>query len=540
MTTRSLIISLFASLITLSAPLQTLAHTISNEPAGFSPSLIITDSNFLKSDTMDGTALNAFLASKGSWLADYIIPEYMTVPYFCRNEAGNTETRTVSVRQWHVSNFAVYGMRVADLLADRARVNAINPQVILTLIERESSGITRAAPTSDFTRAWPLFYNFDETMATYGYACAVAEQKTIDYGGLGLQIAYGTYGIKKNYTDSTDWQSAITIDGTTFTPHSRASRALYRYTPHIHNGNHNFWYLFTKWFSTIIPQPDEDFRVVKTNLEDTLYLHDQTNNVRYHIRSMAALNAWGLYTSDVVLITSGTMELIPTRPGAITRLIKSDNNAAVYYMENGRRHHIRSGEALQAYSLNWNELSNLPDSLVDQVPYGHALAIPVRGGSSDEVFLVTNGRKWYFDSYFTVRSWGHTWSDIKKIPDTILYPYPQSRLDIVAKGTTSSQVFVMIDGKKYPVPNAETYNHFGLRWDRIATFGAETLIQYPQANQLTRLIKGSGPEVYLMENGFRRHVTSVSALAKTGFSLSQLTVVPDYFLNAFAVGSPIK
>jgi hypothetical protein len=232
-------------------PPKSSAHTISGEPPGFDHTLLISDTVFLNSATMDGTNINRFLESKGSWLTNYTIPEYFDVPYFCKNDAGNVETRyATGVRQWHVDNFALYGMTAATLLAARAQANGVNPQVMIALLERESSSISQSTPSSDFRRAWPLFYGFDETLAAGNDPCSVAEQKARDYGGVGQQLAYGTFGIKNNYNNSSDWQNAITIDGVTFTCKSRATRALYRYTPHIHTGNHNFWYFMSVWFPT--------------------------------------------------------------------------------------------------------------------------------------------------------------------------------------------------------------------------------------------------------------------------------------------------
>lgn len=221
------------------------------EVASFNPALLIEDDVFLSSGTMSGDMINTFLKEKGSWLADLIIPEFSDVPYFCKTEQGENVIQTAAaVRQIHTNGTVLSGVRAADLLAERASVNAINPQVILALLERESSGVTKAAPSSNFTREWPLFYGFDEVMASYGYSCQAAELIARDYGGIGLQIAYGTFGIKNNYTKATDWSLPFVVDGQTLTVLSQATRALYRYTPHIRPGNYNFWLFFTSWFQS--------------------------------------------------------------------------------------------------------------------------------------------------------------------------------------------------------------------------------------------------------------------------------------------------
>lgn len=221
------------------------------ELASFNPALLIEDEVFLAHGTMTGEAINTFLKDRGSWLADFTIPEFADVPYFCKTDQGENIIRTAEdVRQIHTNGTVLFGGRAADLIAERARSNAVNPQVILALLERESSGVTKSSPSSNFTREWPLFYGFDEVMASYGYSCQAAELLARDYGGIGLQLAYGSFGIKNNYTRATDWELPFVVDGTTLTVQSQATRALYRYTPHIRPGNYNFWLFFTSWFQS--------------------------------------------------------------------------------------------------------------------------------------------------------------------------------------------------------------------------------------------------------------------------------------------------
>lgn len=526
------------------------AHSIAGEPAGFTPSFLISDTNFTNSGTMNAEAINNFLAAQGSWLANYIIPEYVDVPYFCYNTStGNNEIPyALGVRQMHVNGTTrLYGMRAADLIAERAQAIGLNPQVILTLLQRESTAITRSAPSSDTTRAWPLFYGFNDTMKNFQYTCAsgTAQQLASDYGGLGQQIAYATFSLRNRYNTADDWQTsscswsggAVTDNGTCFNVSNRASRALYVYTPAVHTGNHNFWYYFTVWFANIVNQPTPNFRLIKGS-GPALYLHDKTNNQRYYFDSIVDLNGWGFTTNDANPVSDDTLNAIPSA-GIVTRLIKG-SGSATYYMESGFKHHIRTDGLFGDYSLAWSQLATISDVLLNQVRFGPAIGGLMKGGSDPDVYLASNGRKWYVPNAFVMNSWGYDWRDIDVVPDTILYAYPRSNLEILVKGSRTPQVYVMIGGRRYYVSDAATFTHYGLSWANLATIGEETKNAFPEGPALGRLVRGTGPHVYIIENSKKRHVQSSAGLAKAGFSWNQLIQISDDLLAIYPAGTPVN
>ena len=53
------------------------------------------------------------------------------------------------------------------------------------------------------------------------------------------------------------------------------------------------------------------------------------------------------------------------------------------------------------------------------------------------------------------------------------------------------------------------------------------------------LLKAGGSEVYVMEAGVKRHITSLSALADCGYGWDAIYLVPDSLLNPIATGAPV-
>lgn len=156
--------------------------------------------------------------------------------------AAHVELRTVNARQAYFDTF--YGKTVAQLIYEEAAQHNINPRLILTILQRESAAVTQGTPSSDTRRAWPMFYNYDESMANClnaGTNCNDSKYNKPDYsyraenyGGVGQQIAYSTAQFR-NLHDSASYcggSLAVSVDGNTLTTDNAGTCALYKYTPH--------------------------------------------------------------------------------------------------------------------------------------------------------------------------------------------------------------------------------------------------------------------------------------------------------------------
>ena len=53
------------------------------------------------------------------------------------------------------------------------------------------------------------------------------------------------------------------------------------------------------------------------------------------------------------------------------------------------------------------------------------------------------------------------------------------------------------------------------------------------------LVKGSGPEVYVMEGGVKRHIPDLATFAAMGFLWGNLNNIPDSVLNSIPTGEPL-
>jgi len=200
--------------------------------ADYNMNLIVSDAYFTNYNSMTAAQINNFLIAQGSVYANYVIPRNIDVPY--PYAGGHWDT--VLVEQINSGTSEIfYGKTVAQLIYGEAQTHHINPRVILAIMQKESSTITQSEVSS--TRmAWPLFYAFNDTMATFGYDQATSQNIAIDFGGAGQQIAYATWNFRDKFDKWNNgtlgnWRAAMSIGGTTVYPQSIATRLLYTYTP---------------------------------------------------------------------------------------------------------------------------------------------------------------------------------------------------------------------------------------------------------------------------------------------------------------------
>lgn len=238
--------------------------------------LVISDANFADSDSMNATQINDFLIAKGSKFANYVIPQFVDVPYPL---AAGGLTTVAAEQKYDVTGGIFYGKTVAQLIAEECIEHGVNPKVILATLEKESSAITGDVFRSSTVAAWPMFYMYDETMAgclNSGVNCndSAYRNTSINYGGAGQQIAYSTawFGLKYSQYKSTgrpikdgngnviryeQFNEALSIDGQTIVCESAGTRILYLYTPHIQT---SFFNLYTGFFGdpTSAPSGEEN------------------------------------------------------------------------------------------------------------------------------------------------------------------------------------------------------------------------------------------------------------------------------------------
>lgn len=195
------------------------------QAATFDANNLISDSAFTSSDALSEAGIQAFLVAQGSVLKDY-------------STNGKTAAKIIYEAAHGISS------------AGNGLTPSISPYVLLATLQKEQSLITT---TSYDTAADPSL----KIKWAMGYGCPDSGGCNAKYAGFEAQVSNAAWQFQYNYNKSTEGVSYQVGQEYTFTNAdggtskvkiaNRATAALYTYTPHVYNGNYNFWFYFNKW-----------------------------------------------------------------------------------------------------------------------------------------------------------------------------------------------------------------------------------------------------------------------------------------------------
>ncbi|MEK7651871.1 MAG: hypothetical protein AAB351_01530 [Patescibacteria group bacterium] len=455
------------SFITIFAPFSVVL-------ADFNPNKLIEDKTFSDIQTF-GSALGIqqFLDSKKSILAN-------TNVGFLQKLREPTDVNLKTNLSDPEANLGRL-RSAAELIWDASVKTGINPQVIIVTLQKEQSLITGAFLTDSkiqsaldhamgfgcpdsggcdslFFGFYPqLFGAYDAQGNKYiGAPGSLMRSFTTPNGrGPGVDAQNQTFGTPIIRTSKIN--DIVSFKNTTGGPQNpqafqtvtlsnAATAALYRYTPHVYNGNYNFWKFFDQWFkypngtliklssdsttyiinnglksvipnfvilsrglnagSTITVSPTElssldqgpiygpaDNTVIKVSIDPSEKLFVFANSEKHPV-SAFVLKQRGLKAESALSVTQAeadlfaTMSLLPPKDGT---LIQGDASKAVYIIKNGKRMSV-SAFTFKQYAFKSKDVNRLTQSEVDGYTLGDFL-LPkdgtlVKTKDSSMVFLI--------------------------------------------------------------------------------------------------------------------------------------------------------
>lgn len=200
----------------------------------FNSSQLIGDGTFVNTDAMSVSEVQDFLNRKGGFLKDF-------------SENGRSAAQIIVDAAHGVGDASGTVSGIAITTA----TGTVNPQVILVTLQKEQSLITMTDRSDAALRT------------AMGYGCPDSGGCNSAYAGFTKQVENGAWQLRFNYERAqghgfTDFQvgqsfcfSDLAGSQTNCGSYAnRATAALYRYTPHVLNGNHNFHQFYVSWFET--------------------------------------------------------------------------------------------------------------------------------------------------------------------------------------------------------------------------------------------------------------------------------------------------
>ena len=436
----------------------------------FNPNYIISDSEILDYNAMTLQEIKDFINSKDGALKNYLITGKDGLPA----EIGSI-------------------MSPAEVIYNRAVTNKINPKFLLTLIQKEQSLLTDTNPKQS-QYDWATGYGCPD-----GGGCNERWQgffKQINSAALQFysyvtEPELYTYKKDQTYSFSNPYGTISTAD-VTVTPANNATAGLYNYTPHVYNGNYNFWKLWNKYFSKLLV----DGSLVRAQGEAGVWLIQ--NGKKRPFLSHGALTSRfdpskivEIDKTDLDAYTKGApikfsqYSLVSSPQGAIYLLV-DDNKRQIADLSVFKNLGFNPEEVEQASNEDlayYNE--GKPITMVESYPTGALLQDPETGG----IYYVIDGTKSpLIDSIFLKTKFKNR--PIIKASAVELAKFEKIdpvKLDdgYLLKTDLNPSVYVISNGQKRAITSGKVFEDLGYKWENILTVHPRVLAQFDFGENLT-------------------------------------------------------
>ncbi|MDD4902493.1 MAG: hypothetical protein PHE24_05155 [Patescibacteria group bacterium] len=431
----------------------------------FDPNYIISDAEILNYNSMTAPEIQKFLESRGSYLAAYAVTDPNT---------GINET-------------------AAQAIYDRCQANKISPRFVLVLLQKEQ-GLVEDPNPSPGSLDWATGYGCPD-----GGGCNARWQglwKQVNSATLQFydyMVNPGDYGYQKGNTYVFTNKYSTIVDGpVSVTPYNIATAALYNYTPHVYNGNYNFYVLWQKYFARNYP----DGSLLQIKGDKTVWLIQ--NGKKRPFTSLNVLSS-RFDANKIILIEKADLDKFGT-----STAIKFAN-----------------------YSLIRSPRGTVYLLVDDQK----------RGFTSKAVF-----KKFGYNPVEVVAA---GWDDINSYPEGApLYATSTYPAGALLQDSKTGGVYWVYEGKKAPVPDKILLTT-KFKNKKIIKASAAELAQYPTTNPVLfgdgeLLSSPSSPAIYLIVGGKKRPFMSTDLFVKLGYKLSNVIKVSPQFLANYDNGEVIK
>lgn len=528
----------------------------------FNQNKIIDDAIFDNANSMSAAQIDAFLNS---------------FPNSCISPGSGFQA--IDPTGYSVSTGYTFGgfVSAGQVIYDAAQTYGINPQVLLTTLQKEQSLVVGGASycndgdqhkyaaavgygcpdggTKYYYSNVNLYQRNGQMVTTVGPTCvnsaakAGFSQQVIRGAWLlkfGEQRSKGNGGwavIKGNWSNSDDpqtcyggpmtqgtWQRCpggastyydgyTTIDGTAVHMDDGATAALYWYTPHF-SGNQHFFSIFTGWFgSTSYKQPIYS-KLVVGNQSGKVYFISIDNNTRYFVPNWSNLQAFGLDKYQVMPLDDSQINTY-SDGGTLKTTVWDNNSQRLWLVDGGKKYWF------QQYCAEWGLDCNnqnggvtfLTSGYFDSLTYGGTSQPLQKFGSV--TYLMQSGIKKPFANSTSMGAMGYSASQILTIEEgdsNSLQPLGSLQITtptFIQFNTSSGLLY--FDGQNYHyVPSYSIYSAWGEIGILSPPASSYTTAPPSSASNLSIWVKTTNNKYYLIDGDRKVDITAGPSIWYTG------------------------
>ncbi|MCX7778692.1 MAG: hypothetical protein N2259_00345 [Patescibacteria group bacterium] len=371
----------------------------------------------------------------------------------------------------------------SEIIFKAAQRYKINPQVLITLLQKEQTLLTKKASK-------PTQYDW-----AMGFACYDGRAPIELFRGFARQVDRAAWRLR--YFLEHPWQFVFRpgqiykISGLFVIPQNLATAALYNYTPHVF-GNQLFWRIWRQWFGQELG-PIENNTLVKLKNEPGIWLIQNGKRRPFYSKNVFLAN-----------FSLKNVRIIPEK-----ELLKYEIGEPMDFPN----YSLLENEKGERYLKVDNEVRFVPDNIFREI-----------GFNPEEVIKISDRELKRY-----------------KLGKPVLSPYPTG---VLLQDSSSGAVYFVKDEFKYPIFTKEILLA-NFPYDRIIKVKPERLAEFilgePVKFRDGSLLKTATSDiVYLISEGKRRPIASPAVFAEFGYQWESVITVREEILNLHPLGEPVE
>jgi len=478
-------IGLISALIFIGAPIGLWAQT--DIDPEFNPGKIISDAEILNTSSLTLTEIQNFLVKQGSFLASYSTYNSHSTP---------DKTAAEIIYEAATANYDCDGVELSDLPTEEEKklkclhINTVNPKFLLVLLQKEQSLIEDSSPEQS-QLDWATGYGCPDNWACNPYYKGFGKQ----VNSASLQFRYymdhpDSYKYKAGNTYTfTNPYGVVTNEPMNVTIENAATAGLYNYTPHVFNGNYNFFKLWKKYFPNN-PLIYPDGSLLRIDGEVGVWLIE--GGLKRPFLSHGALTS-RFDEKKIITVAQSVMDNY-TKGEAIKfpnySIIRTPDKKRYLLVDNSKRL-IVDEKAFKNIGFNPDEIIDAPASDLTGYNDGQNLTATstnitgtlMQSAKNGGVYFVQDGTKApLVDKIFL--STKFKGKKIIKASETTLAKYTKIAPVLfgggeLLKSPASPAVYLIDNGQKRPFISGEAFETLGYNWNNVITVSPQLLSLYP-------------------------------------------------------------
>ena len=464
---------------------------LSKASTEFNPGFLISDQELMNHNGMTLAQIQEFLESKNSFLATY-----RTL-----NAYGQEKTAAEIIYNAAVHNYDCTGVTLSAEPTEEERtskcriIGTVNPKFLLVLLQKEQS-LIEGKNLTERQLDWATGYGCPDSLACNPYFRGFGKQ----VNSAALQFRWyvlnpqrynfkagNTYTFNNRYGTINSRTMEVTIE-------NNATAALYNYTPHVYNGNYNFWIIWNRYFPS---QGYPSGSILKAGNDYWLIQSGEK-------RKFSSLSVLASRHDPAKAIEVDPGHLSFYQNGAPIRFhnysILMAPDGKLYLLVDGKKRLFSSTESFRGLGFNPAEIMNaswqdvnsyengLEITLATAYPTGALLQNSQTGGVYwteentkspilDKIFLSTK-----FKDKRIIPVSEEELAKYMTVPPVL---FPNGEL---LKSPTSPTVYLIHDGQKRSFASGEIFLGLGYGWGNIITVSDKIISLYPDGDNIEKAL----------------------------------------------------